>query len=168
MVATTLPGGWEGFRLAFLSTPYAALTPSRVEAAFLIHTGGRVVRGRIDAVYEREGRTELVDWKTGSPPAPGDPSASTQLELCALAAVDQWRLEPSKLRTTYAYLHADGSHDLVSEDWDPPRVARSRTALARVAAGLDERRFDAHPGAWCNGCDYRLVCPAATTVAATS
>ncbi len=50
---------------AFLRTPYAALTPYRVEAPFQLLLAGRVVRGRIDAVYRTaDGGFEVVDWKT--------------------------------------------------------------------------------------------------------
>ena len=54
-------------RASFLRTPYAARTPLAVEAPFSIVLGGRVLRGRIDAVFEgRDGRHEVVDWKTGA------------------------------------------------------------------------------------------------------
>ncbi|MFC1417385.1 ATP-dependent helicase [Streptacidiphilus cavernicola] len=50
---------------AFLRTPYAARTPYRVEAPFQLLLAGRVVRGRIDAVYRTgDGGFEVVDWKT--------------------------------------------------------------------------------------------------------
>src|SRR5206468_8949773 len=53
---------------SFLDSPYADLDPVRVEAPFVVVVGGRMVRGRIDAVSERDGRTELVDFKTGRRP----------------------------------------------------------------------------------------------------
>ncbi|MFJ3789214.1 UvrD-helicase domain-containing protein [Kitasatospora sp. NPDC090091] len=63
----------ERLKEAFLRTPYANRTPYRVEAPFQLVLAGRVVRGRIDAVY-RDGdggsefggasRYEVVDWKT--------------------------------------------------------------------------------------------------------
>ncbi|MBV6699995.1 ATP-dependent DNA helicase [Kitasatospora aureofaciens] len=63
----------ERLKEAFLRTPYANRAPHRVEAPFQLVLAGRVVRGRIDAVY-REGdetsgsggtsRYEVVDWKT--------------------------------------------------------------------------------------------------------
>ncbi|WP_181383365.1 ATP-dependent DNA helicase [Streptomyces sp. NWU339] len=62
---------------AFERTEYARRTPYRVEAPFQLAIAGRVVRGRIDAVYrqddgekgageKRSGGTtyEIVDWKT--------------------------------------------------------------------------------------------------------
>ncbi|WP_354642224.1 ATP-dependent DNA helicase [Kitasatospora camelliae] len=63
----------ERLKEAFLRTPYADRRPYRVEAPFQLVLAGRVVRGRIDAVYrERDGdgtssvssRYEVVDWKT--------------------------------------------------------------------------------------------------------
>ncbi|WP_199843853.1 ATP-dependent helicase [Streptomyces albireticuli] len=54
---------------AFERTPYARRTPYRVEVPFQLTLSGRVIRGRIDAVYRErgpEGDTfEIVDWKTG-------------------------------------------------------------------------------------------------------
>jgi DNA helicase-2/ATP-dependent DNA helicase PcrA len=56
---------------AFLAGPYARLAPYRVEAPFQLVLGGRVVRGRIDAVYRTDGGYDVIDWKTGS--AAADP-----------------------------------------------------------------------------------------------
>ncbi len=51
---------------AFLAGPYGARPPHRVEAPFQLVLGGRIVRGRIDAVYRtQDGGYEVVDWKTG-------------------------------------------------------------------------------------------------------
>ncbi|MFJ6010488.1 UvrD-helicase domain-containing protein [Streptomyces sp. NPDC092952] len=49
---------------AFERTPYARRTPYRVETPFQITLAGRVVRGRIDAVYRTGDTYEIVDWKT--------------------------------------------------------------------------------------------------------
>jgi DNA helicase-2/ATP-dependent DNA helicase PcrA len=51
---------------AFLATAWADRMPFRVEAPFAVLLGGRLVRGRIDAVYdEGDGRWLVIDWKTG-------------------------------------------------------------------------------------------------------
>ncbi|MFD8851647.1 UvrD-helicase domain-containing protein [Streptomyces sp. NPDC059604] len=49
---------------AFERTPYARRTPYRVETPFQITLAGRVIRGRIDAVYRTGNTYEIVDWKT--------------------------------------------------------------------------------------------------------
>ncbi|MFF5335288.1 UvrD-helicase domain-containing protein [Streptomyces sp. NPDC013181] len=52
-------------KAAFERTSYARRTPYRVETPFQITLAGRVVRGRIDAVYRTGDTYEIVDWKTG-------------------------------------------------------------------------------------------------------
>ena len=55
-----------GLQKAFLAGPYASRPPLRVEAPFQLVLAGRVVRGRIDAVYAVDGGGyDVVDWKTG-------------------------------------------------------------------------------------------------------
>jgi DNA helicase II / ATP-dependent DNA helicase PcrA len=85
---------------AFLATPYAALTPYRVESPFQLLLAGRVVRGRIDAVY-RTGPDafEVVDWKTGRPEL-ADP---LQLAVYRLAWAESQGLAPE--RVSAAFLH---------------------------------------------------------------
>ena len=56
---------------AFEASPYAERRPVAIEESFSLLVAGRVVVGRIDAVFaddddEASGRFEVVDWKTGS------------------------------------------------------------------------------------------------------
>ena len=55
-------------RHGFLRTEYADLTPYAVEVPFSVVVNGLVLKGRIDAVYQRDGRWEMVDWKTNRSP----------------------------------------------------------------------------------------------------
>lgn len=56
----------EALREAFRRTPYAARAPLAVEEPFALSLGGRVVRGRIDAVFAApDGGVEVIDWKSG-------------------------------------------------------------------------------------------------------
>jgi DNA helicase-2/ATP-dependent DNA helicase PcrA len=51
---------------AFLAGAWADRVPYAVEAPFAVLLGGRLVRGRIDAVYDLgDGRWHVVEWKTG-------------------------------------------------------------------------------------------------------
>ncbi|WP_175087766.1 3'-5' exonuclease, partial [Candidatus Frankia nodulisporulans] len=55
---------------AFLRTPYGTRRPHAIEEAFELPLAGRIIRGRIDAVYSLGGgRWEVIDWKTGQSPA---------------------------------------------------------------------------------------------------
>lgn len=55
----------EELKSAFLRSRYAGLQPVAVEKGFSIVLGGRVINGRMDAVFDIGGRFEVVDWKTG-------------------------------------------------------------------------------------------------------
>ncbi|MEQ8147192.1 UvrD-helicase domain-containing protein [Streptomyces sp. OP7] len=82
----------EALKEAFERTAYAHRTPHRVEAPFQLSIAGRVVRGRIDAVYRHEGTEEgdavtyeIVDWKTGR----GRTADPLQLAVYRLAWAEQ-------------------------------------------------------------------------------
>jgi DNA helicase-2/ATP-dependent DNA helicase PcrA len=55
----------EQLRRAFEQTPYAGRDPVAVEYPFSLVLHGRVIHGRIDAVFTTETGFEVVDWKTG-------------------------------------------------------------------------------------------------------
>jgi DNA helicase II / ATP-dependent DNA helicase PcrA len=53
-------------RAGFEAGPYASAVPVAVETPFTLVLAGRLVRGRIDAVFTADdGRGQVVDWKTG-------------------------------------------------------------------------------------------------------
>jgi DNA helicase II / ATP-dependent DNA helicase PcrA len=159
--ADRLPAGaGAALRASFLASPWADIDPVRVEAPFVLLVGGHLVRGRVDAAYQRDGRLELVDFKTGRPAAEGDGAAGTQLDLYGLAAVDAWGADPDQLRTTYCYLRTDGPPLIVSSEWDGAMVAAVRARLASTLDAMAQARFGATPGRWCSGCDFLPFCPA--------
>lgn len=152
------PGVAAALRDSFLASPFAALDPVKVEAPFVLVVDGRVVRGRLDAAYERDGRLELVDFKTGRRYGPDDPWASVQLDLYALAAVETWGEDPARLRTTYCWLRADGPAELESTDWDAAAIDRVRASLGASVAAVAAARYPAAPGTWCRRCEHLSFC----------
>ncbi|EMF02560.1 UvrD-helicase domain-containing protein [Streptomyces mobaraensis NBRC 13819 = DSM 40847] len=94
-------------KAAFERTPYAHRTPYRVEAPFRITLAGRVIRGRIDAVYrtgeEVDGTGaayEIVDWKTGRD-GTADP---LQLAVYRLAWAERHGLPPSAVSAAFVHV----------------------------------------------------------------
>ncbi|MET9840340.1 UvrD-helicase domain-containing protein [Streptomyces virginiae] len=60
----------DALKAAFERSPYADRPPHRMEAPVQLTLAGRVIRGRIDAVYKTtdadgDDAYEIVDWKTG-------------------------------------------------------------------------------------------------------
>jgi DNA helicase-2/ATP-dependent DNA helicase PcrA len=100
----------DAMREAFLATPYAALVPAAVEAPFAVVLAGRVVRGRIDAVFQHvdpaggPATWEVVDWKTGRA-HDADP---LQLALYRLAWAEQQGVPPEQVAATFVYVR-DGA-----------------------------------------------------------
>ncbi|WNB97645.1 ATP-dependent DNA helicase [Streptomyces sp. CGMCC 4.7035] len=114
----------EALKDAFERTPYAHRTPYRVEAPFQLAIAGRVVRGRIDAVYrtdDGEGTAyEIVDWKT-SRTRTGDP---LQLALYRLAWAEQQGVPLEAVKAAFLYVR---SGEVVR-----PEALLDRTALERL------------------------------------
>ncbi|WP_329489496.1 ATP-dependent helicase [Kitasatospora sp. NBC_01246] len=101
----------ERLKEAFLRTPYANRTPYRVEAPFQLVLAGRVVRGRIDAVYrEDDGRSEfggasryeVVDWKTHREET-ADP---LQLAVYRVAWAEQLGVPPEQVTASFLYVRS--------------------------------------------------------------
>ncbi|MFC8231270.1 UvrD-helicase domain-containing protein [Streptomyces sp. NPDC057287] len=85
---------------AFERTAYARRTPYSVETPFQITLGGRVIRGRIDAVYRRGDTYEIVDWKT-TRHRTADP---LQLAVYRLAWAELHGLPPEAVTATFLYV----------------------------------------------------------------
>jgi DNA helicase-2/ATP-dependent DNA helicase PcrA len=85
---------------AFLAGPFATRRPHAVEAPFALSLAGRVVRGRIDAVYDLgDGRWEVVDWKTGNEAA--DP---LQLAIYRLAWAELMGVDTKAVDAAFLYV----------------------------------------------------------------
>ncbi|MFG2353885.1 UvrD-helicase domain-containing protein [Streptomyces sp. NPDC048521] len=127
-----LPGGdaeitderdLEALKEAFERTEYARRTPYRVEAPFQLTLAGRVVRGRIDAVYRtgdgEETTYEIVDWKT-SRTRTADP---LQLAVYRLAWAEQQGVPPESVTAAFLYVR---SGEVVRPEGLPDRDALER------------------------------------------
>ncbi|MFJ3036287.1 ATP-dependent DNA helicase [Curtobacterium pusillum] len=69
------------FQTTFARSRWAGLTPIEVEREIHIPFLGHSVVCKLDAVYEIDGRAEVVDWKTGKAPTGSDDLAKRQLQL---------------------------------------------------------------------------------------
>ncbi|MCK7624083.1 UvrD-helicase domain-containing protein [Streptomyces sp. RS10V-4] len=123
---------------AFARTPYATRTPFRVEVPFRMTLAGRVVRGRIDAVYKEPGpdgdRFEIIDWKTGRP-LPGGAGGADPLQLAVyrLAWAERYGLAPSEVGAAFLFVRT-------GEVVRPARLP-GRAALERILRGETPGRY---------------------------
>jgi DNA helicase-2/ATP-dependent DNA helicase PcrA len=72
-------------KAAFEASEWAGRQPAEIEVPFETLIGDRLVRGRIDAVFAdaRDGRFDVVDWKTGRPPSSRAESRAVAVQLAA-------------------------------------------------------------------------------------
>jgi ATP-dependent DNA helicase UvrD/PcrA len=71
----------DRLKAAFEASRWADAQPFAIEVPFEMTFGGRVIRGRMDAVFrDSAGRFTVVDWKTGTPPS-GKAAAAKAVQL---------------------------------------------------------------------------------------
>ncbi|KUN10127.1 ATP-dependent DNA helicase [Streptomyces canus] len=114
----------EALKDAFERSEYAHRTPYRVETPFQLAIAGRVIRGRIDAVYRHgDGDTttyEIVDWKTGRTRT-ADP---LQLAVYRLAWAERQGIPVESVTAAFLYVRTG---EVVR-----PRDLPGRAALERL------------------------------------
>ncbi|NLU67270.1 ATP-dependent helicase [Streptomyces sp. HNM0574] len=117
----------ETLKAAFRRTPYADRVPHRVEAPFQLMLAGRLISGRIDAVYRHDHTDcsttyEIVDWKTGH----GRHADPLQLAVYRLAWAEQHGVPVTSV--TAAFLHVR-SGDIVRPPHLPDRAELEQLLL---------------------------------------
>jgi DNA helicase II / ATP-dependent DNA helicase PcrA len=88
----------------FLADGWGDRHPVAVEQPFELVVGGRLIRGRIDAVYPRPGGGyDVIDFKTGSVPR-DFAAASLQLSVYRLAWADLTETDPGVVDAGFLYV----------------------------------------------------------------
>ncbi|MFF8399919.1 UvrD-helicase domain-containing protein [Streptomyces sp. NPDC016172] len=133
----------EALKDAFERTDYAHRTPHRVEAPFQLAIAGRIVRGRIDAVYKEgdgeDATYEIVDWKTNRSRT-ADP---LQLAVYRLAWAEQQGVPPESVTAAFLYVR---SGEVVRPEELPDRAALERLLLETPPVGETGAQPGAEPG----------------------
>ena len=117
---------------AFAAGRYGSAVPYAIEAPFSIWIAGRLVRGRIDAVYPQPGtaapdeiRFQVVDWKTGRTDA-ADP---LQLAIYRLAWAEAHGLQVEQIDAIFYHVRSD---EIVRPATLPDRRAIESILIAQV------------------------------------
>jgi DNA helicase-2/ATP-dependent DNA helicase PcrA len=89
---------------SFLAGEWGARRPVAIEAPFELVLGGRLVRGRIDAVYQLDdGSFDVIDYKTGEVPR-DFAAASMQLSVYRLAWAGLSGIDPGQINAGFLYV----------------------------------------------------------------
>jgi len=102
---------FDELRAAFEASQWAQRTPADVEVPFEMTVDGRVVRGRMDAVFTDGDGWLVVDWKTGrKPTGAAATAAAVQLAAYRLAwarLCDIPETELHRVRAAFHYVRTD-------------------------------------------------------------
>ena len=104
----------DGAELALLQktferSEWATRKPVEVERELHVPFDGHIIICKIDAVYERDGRFEIVDWKTGKAPSTSEELAERQLQLALYRlAFAKWKgIDPESIDAVFYYVSDD-------------------------------------------------------------
>ena len=100
-------------KAAFEAGEWAARWPAEVEVGFETLIGGRMVRGRIDAVFADDpaGGFDVVDWKTGRQPGSAAEKQAVAVQLAAyrLAWAALAGADVAQVRAAFYYVRDDAT-----------------------------------------------------------
>jgi DNA helicase-2/ATP-dependent DNA helicase PcrA len=148
--------GLEQLRAFVSKHERSATLPLSMESHFALDLGGLILEGRIDQINPLQDQAvELVDYKTGRPPAQRDADKSLQLSIYALAAREQMKLHPARL--TFYSLTNNEPVFTVRTSQDLEKVLGE---IRAVAEQIRQQLFPPKPGFVCKYCDYVMICPA--------
>jgi ATP-dependent exoDNAse (exonuclease V) beta subunit len=116
------------------------------EVPFEIVVGGRIIPGRIDALFRDSGGWTVLDYKIGR----AEDRERYELQVGIYAHAVSKLLGEMPARVGLIFLS-------IGEEWvqstsDGDTSSRAAEALMRVIGGIDEARFDPVPGAHCDFC----------------
>ena len=99
----------DRLRATFEASPWSSRRPVDIEREIHLPFDGRIVICKIDAVYEADGRFEVVDWKTGAAPKDAADLEQKQLQLALYRlAYARWRgIDPALIDAVFYYVSDD-------------------------------------------------------------
>lgn len=99
----------DRLRATFEASEWATRRPVEVEREIHLPFDGRIIICKIDAVYESDGRFEVVDWKTGKAPKNAQDLEDKQLQLALYRlAYAKWRgIDPDLIDAVFYFVADD-------------------------------------------------------------
>lgn len=147
---------------AFKRSRFNHVVPINAERPFILWIDGVVVRGRIDAIYERDGRgmggRRLQDRPHAVRRRPDHQLAARRLRPGMHRDLGR---KPEELTLTYLYLgEGDAGKEVQSSGDDPDTLrARIKVLLKVLLKGIGVGKYEATPGRQCHWCDFQAFCP---------
>lgn len=112
---------------------------------------------RVDAKFDKE--IEIIDYKTGKKPDEKEIKKSLQLSIYALAATDPglFHKKPDQVTLTFYYLQ---DMQKISMKRAQSEIESVKDTVEKTVDLMNNNRFEAKVGPWCDFCSFRLLCEA--------
>ncbi|MFZ5365764.1 MAG: ATP-dependent helicase [Patescibacteria group bacterium] len=138
------------------------IVPRDLEQPFIIKVSPDLkIGGKIDRIDEKEGKLEIIDYKTGKILDQKDIDKSLQMMVYALAATDEglYGKKPEEVILTFYFLE---NLEKKSTKRTAEQLEQAKKELVEKAKGIEKSKFEPIPGPWCDFCDFKLICEAWT------
>ncbi|MBI4999500.1 ATP-dependent helicase, partial [Candidatus Gottesmanbacteria bacterium] len=138
----------------------AKTIPKDLEQPFIIKISPDLkIKGKIDRVDEKEGKLEIIDYKTGRVLDQKDVDKSLQMTIYALAATDKglYGKKPEEVVLTFYFLD---TIEAKSTKRTAGELEKAKKDLLEKAKEIEKSSFEPTPGVWCDFCDFKLICEA--------
>jgi len=137
------------------------LVPKDLEQPFIIKVSPNLkVGGKIDRVDElKNGKLEIIDYKTGKTWEQKELDSSLQMTVYALAASDKgiYDKKPEDLILTFYFLD---SGQKKSTQRTKEQLEEAKKAIEEKAKEIQLSLFEPKPSKLCDFCEYKLICEA--------
>ncbi len=128
-----------------------------LEKDFSFKIENNIFKGKIDRIDKtREGKIEIIDYKTGKSPIGEklEPDDKLQLLIYQLAAKEVFGLNSPKL--TYSYLESGQNISFFPQENE---LEKTRIELKKRISEIKNSDFSPTPGWQCHYCDFKEICP---------
>lgn len=131
----------DQWREAFLASEFAKKTPLAIEREIYLPVAGHTVVCKIDAVFATEKGVDIIDWKTGRPPATPEEETTRALQLSLYRmAWSAWSGTPLEAITVGWWFSTTGDVRRPRMVWEPDAIV---SALNSALAGYWSRETKA-------------------------
>ena len=140
----------------------AKTVPKDLEQPFIIKVSPQLkIGGKIDRIDEKEGKLEIIDYKTGRVLDQRDIDKSLQLTVYALAAADKgiYGKKPEEVILTFYFLE---NTEKRSTKRTTEQLKQAKGELLEKAKEIEKSSFEPTPSNMCDYCDFKLICEAWT------
>ncbi len=132
-----------------------------VEQAFKMKIAKDItLGGKIDRIDKtKDGKLEIIDYKTGAAPKKRDPQEDFQLSLYALAAADPGVYGEKQENIIVSFYFFEGQ-ERISGSRSKEKLSEIKEEIIHTVEEMNTSDFHATPGMYCAFCEFRLICEA--------